>query len=248
MNQCRFILFGAFIALLLDAVPAAAQLTLQAGGGVGLAMPMGDYGGSTMEYYKGTKYGLANGVNVHARARVGALGIRVVGEVAYSRFSNSGNSEPGQGKIDVTQQMLTMMIGPEYSFSVPLSPVSAYLGAHAGVHIIGGSTTFQGVSKVPSVTADIQSGTRIGLGGTVGVIVNVGTGLNLDIAARYDAVNLLGKLWDDPNPLDDQRLDSYLSLNDDPDPLYRPNDDKHFINSSRNISTFHITATLMFGL
>ena len=79
MNQFRFILFGAFIALILGAVPAAAQLTLQAGGGIGLAMPTGDYGGSTIEYYKGTKYGLANGLNVHARVRVGALGIRVAG-------------------------------------------------------------------------------------------------------------------------------------------------------------------------
>lgn len=232
----------------LRAIPATAQLTVQGGVGVGLALPSGDYGGSTIEYYRGTKYGLSSGINAHAKARVGALGMRLMGEVGYSRLSNSGEAEPGQGKVEVKHTILSAKLGPEYNFSLPFAPFSVYLGGHVGINIIGGESTFQGVSKLPSGTFDIPSETRIGLGGTVGFLFSLGTGMNLDVAARYDAVNLLGKSWNDPNPLDDARLDSYRSINDERDPLFRAGDDKHFIANSRSISMVHLTVTLMFGL
>lgn len=247
MKSARSVVISAVL-VVLSAIPAIAQITLQGGVGVGLAMPSGDYGGSTIEYYRGTAYGLANGINAHAKARVGALGVRLMGEVGYSRLSNSGESEPGQGKVEVSHTILSAKLGPEYSFSLPFAPFSAYLGAQVGINIIGGETTFRGVSKVPSGTFEIPSETRIGLGGTVGFIFSLGTGMNLDVAARYDAINLLGKSWNDPNPLNDDRLDSYRSINDESDPLYRAGDDKHFIANSRSISTVHLTVTLMFGL
>jgi hypothetical protein len=247
MKFTRFLIFLTILGVL-SAIPATAQITLQGGVGVGLAMPSGDYGGSTIEYYQGTKYGLSSGVNAHAKARVGALGMRLMGEVGYSRLGNSGESEPGQGRVEVTHTILSAKLGPEYSFSLPFAPFSLYFGGQIGVNIVGGESTFQGVSKLPSGTFDIPSETRIGLGGTVGFVFSLGTGMNLDVAARYDAVNLLGRSWNDPNPLDDARVDSYRSVNDERDPLFRAGDDKHFIANSRSISTIHLTVTLMFGL
>lgn len=247
MKSIRFLIVLVAVGVL-STIPALAQITLQGGVGLGLAMPSSDYGGSTIEYYQGTKYGLSSGINAHARARIGALGMRLMGEVGYSRFSNSGEAEPGQGKVEVKHTILSAKLGPEYSFSLPFAPFSVYLGGQVGVNIVGGESTFQGVSKLPSGTFDIPSETRIGLGGTVGFIFSLGTGMNLDVAARYDAVNLLGKSWNDPNPLDDARLDSYRGVNDERDPLFRAGDDKHFIANSRNISTVHLTVTLMFGL
>lgn len=241
--------FVAFLALLtLCSFPAQAQLTLQGGVGIGMAMPAGDYGGSTIDFYQGTKYGLSSGLNLHGKVRVGALGARVASEVSYSSVSNSGNSEPGKGQVEVSQKILSLKLGPEYSFSLPFAPITPYLGGHATINIINGEVVFQGVSKVPSGTFKLQSGTRIGIGGTFGVMVSMGPLMSLDLAAHYDALNLLGKLWEDVNTIDDQRLDSYLAINDEPDPLYNPASDKHFINSSRTIRAFYFTVTVMFGL
>jgi len=247
MKSPRFFITLLFV-VVLGSLSAPAQITLQGGVGVGLAVPSGDYGGSTIDYYRGTRYGLSTGINAHARARVGALGIRLMGEVGYSRLSNSGESEPGQGKVEVKHTILSAKLGPEYSFSLPFAPFSVYLGGQVGINIVGGESTFQGVSKLPSGTFDIPSETRVGLGGTVGLLFSLGPGMNLDVAARYDAINLLGKSWNDPDPLDDARLDSYRSINDERDPLFRAGDDKHFIANSRSISAVHLLVTLMFGL
>jgi outer membrane protein W len=236
------------LGLLLVAAVGNAQITLQVGGGFGLTSPAADYGGSTIEYYNGTKYGMASGWNLHARARAGLVGFVFAGEVDYSSLSNTGNSEPGKGSVEVAHTILSLRIGPEYHLSIPLSPIQPYLGANFGIHIINGKTTFQGVSKVPSGTFDLSSATRVGLGGTAGVVLKIGLMTKLDLSAQYNLVNLMGRLWEDVDTLHDERLDSYRSLNDERDPLYSPGNDKHFINSDRSIHTIQLKATLMVGL
>jgi hypothetical protein len=72
--------------------------------------------------------------------------------------------------------------------------------------------------------------------------------MKLDVSAAYDMMNASGKAWEDDNPTKDQRLDSYITLNDDKDPLYKSGDDKHFIGNSRNINAIQVRATLMIGL
>ena len=239
-------LVALFCLLVVD--PVNAQLTLQGGVGVGVMIPAGDYGGTTLDSYAGTKYGLSTGFNLHAKARLGALGFRFSGEVSYSSLSNSGNSEPGQGAVDVSQKVLSFSVGPEYSFSIPLSPIKPYLGGHVALNRISGETTFQGVAKVSSGVYSLQTATRLGLGGTVGALISMGPAMNLDIAAHYDLMNVFGKTWEDATPATDQRIDSYLTLNDDKDPLYAAGNDKHFINNSRTIGAFRFAVTLMFGL
>ena len=60
------------------------QISLQIGGGLGYISPVGDYGGSTVDFYNGTKYGMSSGFNYHAKARVGLLGFNLFGIIEYS--------------------------------------------------------------------------------------------------------------------------------------------------------------------
>jgi opacity protein-like surface antigen len=236
------------IALTAFTIPTAAQVTLQAGGGIGLVFPQADYGGSTIDYYNGTKYGLGSGFNVHAKGRIVVVGFRLAGKISYSSLSNDGNSEPGQGKVEVSHSHLSVKVGPEFHLAVPLMPFTPYLGANVALNRIGGETTFQGVSRVSSATYSMESATRLGLGLTGGLLVSFRPLTSLDINVGYNLVNLSGKEWKDMNPTQDQRIDTYLALNDEKDPAYAPSSDRHVVSSARNIHTLEIKATILFGL
>ena len=241
-------LFFAGVILSLVRTTATSQISLQAGGGLGVLVPTKDYDGSTIDYYRGTKYGLSNGINLHGKARVGFAGITLVGELDYSSLSNSGNSEPGQGRVEVSQKVYTFRAGPEFHLSIPAVPIAPYVGVSAAINRFTGETTFQGVSKVPSATFVVESASRLGLGLGGGVIVKLNPSLSLDVGMQYNIMNLTGRSWEDLNPLQDQRLDSYLALNDDRDPAFRPSEDKHFISSERSIRSILFTVTLLFDL
>lgn len=229
--------------------PAFSQLTLQVGGGLGILVPRADYGGSTIDYYLGTKYGLSRGINLHGKVRAGLVGLTLVGEVDYASLSNSGNSEPGQGRVEISQKVVSLKAGPEFQIDIPAAPITPYIGAHAAVHRFSGETFFQGVAKVPSgFTYVVQSTSRIGVGVDAGAIVKIGPLLSLDFSLHYDLMNPIGRSFEDVNPLDDRRLDSYLALNDDRDPAFLPNEDKHFISSQRSIQAVAINVSVLFGI
>src|SRR5690554_3316528 len=106
--------------LILFSVSGFSQITLQLGGGFGYTIPTGDMAGNTTEFYSGSKYGLSNGFNMHAKARVGLLSFNLFGEIDYSTFSNDGESEPGQGQVEVSQKIVSLKAGPEFSLGLPL--------------------------------------------------------------------------------------------------------------------------------
>lgn len=222
-------------------------VTMQLGVGIGKVSASGDFGGSTIDYYSGSKYGLSGGVNLQGKVRLGILGFNIVGEVDYAYFSNNGFSEPGQGKVDISQKVLSLKVGPEFKIGIPLFPVTPYIGANIQLNKFSGDVTFNGVAKVPSGTYDMAGASRVGFGINGGVVVSLG-GITVDVGAQYNLLNVSGKAWEDANPNKDQRLDSYLSLNDDKDPAYAAGNTDHFIGSSRTISSFAVTATIMFGL
>lgn len=228
--------------------PALSQTTLQAGVGGGVLLPMGDYGGQTTDYYAGTRYGLSTGYTVHAKARIGLPGFTLAGGVDYGHLSNSGEGESGRGTVDVTQSIFTIKIGPEISIPIPLSPVTPYVGVNVAWNSISGTTSFQGLTKVPSGSFDVETVSRVGVGINAGVVFKIGAALNLDLGAEYAFVNAGGKAWNVVDAKNDARINSYKSLNDDKDPLYIAGNDNHFVSGSRSISTFQVTATIMFGL
>ena len=232
----------------LTITPSRSQVNIKLGGGIGLTIPSSDFSGSTQDYYNGSRYGLSSGLNIHGKAKIGLSGFNLVAGIDYSSLSNTGNSEPGQGKVDISQKILSLKVGPEFRLSLPALPVTPYIGANLALNRFSGETTFQGVSKVPSATYSVKDATRFGLGFSVGTEVSIGPLLSLDFNISYNLMNISGKEWNDVNPGINQRIDSYLFLNDDRDPLYVAEDDKHFISNARSIHSILFTASILFGL
>lgn len=240
-----------FIAIALIVIAFAfqtnAQITFQVGGGVGYSVPTGDYGGTTTDFYNGTKYGMDPGFNFHAKARLGFVFINAFGEIGYTNFSNEGSilsTEPDK-TVKVTNKLLSIKLGPEFKFSIPMSPITPYLDAFVSLNTFTGTVQFKGSPNgLPSSEQDINSATRMGLGAGGGVLFNLG-GLNLDLSAQYSVMNIAGKQFSGTK---DNRLDSYVYLNDDKDPLYKVNDDKHILSGSRSIDAIEFKLSVMFGL
>ena len=211
-------------------------VSLQVGVGIGSVTPRSDFNGSTMDYYTGINYGQSSGINYQAKARFGILGFNLVGQVDYASLSNNGESQPGQGSIDLSQKILSLKIGPEFKLNIPMAPITPYIGANISFNRFSGNVTFQGIARIPSGEYEIKSDSRVGYGISGGVIVNL-MGLTIDVGAQYNILNAFGKKFEDVHPGQDQRLDSYLALNDEQDPLYQQGNRTHFIGSSRTLST-----------
>jgi len=239
----------ALIALMvLIVTPSISQVNLKLGGGVGVTNTASDFNGSTLEYYNGSSYGLNSGLNIQGKAKVGLSGLNLVGEIDYSSLANTGNSEPGQGFVDISQKILSLKVGPEFHLSIPVLPITPYIGANLALNRFNGETTFRGVSKVPSATYSVKEATRLGVGFSIGTEVSIGPLLSLDFNASYNFMNASGSEWNDVNPGINQRIDSYLSLNDGADPEYASGDDKHFVQNERSINSGLFTVSILFGL
>ncbi len=241
IRKVRTVLLSAAVLLCLTSV-SNGQISLQVGGGLGYAMPSSDFSGSTVEYFAGKNYGLSSGLNIHGKLRFGILGLRLAGEASYSFFSNDGEAQPGQGTLETKKRILALKVGPEFHLSLPAVPITPYLGLNVAFNSFSGSTTFQGVSGVSSGTFDLTGASRIGIGGTVGTLVNL-AGTNLDIALHYNLHNLTGKGWEGADNL----IDTFTGLNDDKDPAYAPGDNKHVVQNSRSIHSIVLSVSVMFG-
>lgn len=227
---------------------SSAQITAQIGGGLSYNLPQGDAGGTTDEFYKGTKYGLSNSVTFFAKGRAGLLGTSFFAEIDYGKLRGDGNADEDRGSVEVSLQNFSVKLGPEIMIDIPLSPVSPYLAPYLMINQFSGEVKFQGVSKVPSGTYDLKSATRIGGGAAAGVLFKLNPALKIDISLHYQLLNLFGKQFDAVDPTSVRRLDSYTSLNDDKDPLYSSTSDEHIISDKRSINNIQFKVGLMFGL
>lgn len=221
------------------------QISVKVGAGGGYVTPSGDYGGTIQEFYTGTKYGLSSGYNFHLKAKTAILSLAVKAEIDYSAFSNKEEWEPGKEE-EVNQNILSFRVGPEFRFDIPLSPITPYIDAYISLNTITGSFTFKSrPDGLPSSKQDMESATRIGAGFGGGAELSIGPMMFLDLGIHYNMVNLLGKEFKaTTNP---NRIDSYKSLNDEKDPLYAVNNDKHIISDSRAINNLQFTLTVLFG-
>ena len=225
--------------------PALAQVTFQLGGGGGVRFPISDYGGTTEDFFAGTKYGLSTGYNIHAKGRLGLAGIVIVGEVDYGTMSNSGTAYSDQGKVEVSQTLLVFKVGPEYQISIPAAPVTPYLGANLAMNVVDGETTLQGISGIPTSTYTLESTSRFGFGFNGGVLFNLGP-TKLDVGLEYSLMNPFSKEFTSVSGAG--REDSYRYLNDDKDPAYAAGDLEHFIGKARSINSLLLTVSVLFGL
>jgi opacity protein-like surface antigen len=236
------------IFILITVYTTSAQIKLQAGIGGGIAIPSSEYSGSTIDYYSGTKYGLSTGYNIAGKFRVNLLPISIAGTIDYSSFSNSGESEDGKGKVDISQSIISIKVGPEYQVNIFVAPLTPYIWGNIAYNSISGETKFNGVSDVPSGNYDVKAASRFGFGLAGGVLINISPFLELDLGLQYNWVNPFGKDFEETDPNMVQRIDSYLALNDAKDPAFEPDNKEHFIENDRSINTFNITVTLMVGL
>ena len=223
------------------------QISLQIGGGLGYISPVGDYGGSTVDFYNGTKYGMSSGFNYHAKARVGLLGFNLFGIIEYSNVSGDGESEPGQGEIENSHSIFSIKAGPEFNLSPPLSPVGFYLDGFLSVNTFSGTVSFQGVAEVPSGEYDLESETRFGVGIGGGALLDIIPVVTFDVGVHYNLYNIFGQTYTGTttNP---KRLDAYTSLNDDKDPLFGTDEDIYIIENTRAINAWQFTLTAMIGI
>jgi hypothetical protein len=247
MNAAKLLFLNILFIVLVSTVITNAQVTVQVGGGLGYSLPSGDYGGETTGFYNGTEYGLESGFNLHAKARLGLLFINAFGEIGYTTFSGTGDAEEGRGTVDISHEVFTIKIGPEFMMSIPASPVTPYLMGFVSYNSFSGTVDFQGVSDVPSGEYDIASASRIGLGAGAGALFGLGV-LNLDFSIQYHAMNVGGSEYSIDDPTSHERLDNYTSLNDAEDPLYESGSDDHFIGDSRSISAWEFKLSVLFGI
>ena len=233
------------LVLVFWAAPGLAQVTFQFGAGGGVRLPISDYGGTTEDFFSGAKYGLSAGYNIQAKARVGLVGFVLVGEIDYGKMSNSGTAASGQGKVDVSQTLFAFKVGPEYQISIPVAPVTPYLGANLALNIVKGETKLQGISGIPTSTYTMESTTRIGVGLNGGAILSLGS-TKLDVGIEYSLTNPFSKKFTSAAGAD--REDSYRFLNDDKDPDYLAGNTEHFIANPRSINSLVVTVSVLFGL
>ena len=224
------------------------QVKVWLGPEIGLTVPTGDYGGTTVDFYNGVKYGLGSGVNFGALVKFKLAVLNIRAGLNYSAHSNSGNSDPENPNsfIEVKQNMLMFFAGPEFSFKIPSSSVLPYVGADLLFTSLSGETTFQGVARVPTGTFSMSTASRLGFGLGGGIEFHFGKKYALDVGLRYNFINLIGKKFEEL-PSDD-RVDSYSNLNDDQDPNYAVDPNDHPISNSRSISTFQFNLAFLFGL
>jgi hypothetical protein len=225
------------------------QITLQVGAGGGYIVPTGDYAGSTVDFYNGTKYGMSSGYNFNGKVRVGLLGFDLFGMIEYSSISGDGQSDPDNknSQIENTQNIFSIKAGPEFKIEFPLSPVGIYFDGFLSVNTFSGTVSFQGVSGVASGDYDLGTTTRVGAGGGGGVLLDFIPVVTLDLGVHYNWYNLTGKQYNSINT-NLQRLDAYTSLNDDADPLYSESSSVHIVGESRSINAWEFTLTAMIGI
>ena len=214
-----------------------------------MLLPLRDFGGTTAEFYDGSRYGLRVGIGGHAKLRFGIGGIRMAGDLGYTYLYGHGAATSGVGTIDLVGRVFALRLGPEFQFPLTASGVGAYVGGNIALNNLGFDITFTDVPGVARPTEDYisNSAARIGAGLTGGILVPVASGITVDVGVGFNFVNLLGAEWEDRDPVGDNRDDSYLALNDAVDPHFAPNSSTHFIGHSRHLQTAQLTVTVMFG-
>ena len=247
MKKTQLPSLAALLFIIICSIQTNAQVSFQIGGGIGYSLPAGDYGGTTSDFYNGSKYGIESGFNLHAKTRLSLLFINAFGEIGYTSFNGNGEAEPGKGTIDVSHKLVSIKIGPEFPINIPMFPVTPYVQGFVSFNSLSGTVEFQGVSNVPSGKYDIASASRFGLGAGFGAIFNL-SGFKLDANIQYHAINISGKEYKIETITSHERRDNYTSLNDGKDPLYNINSVGHFIKDDRGIGALEFKLTLLLGI
>lgn len=240
----QFSIWILFIALL--SLNANSQIGLKIGPMIGMTSPTIDYSGDAKDFYAGSKYGLRSGLNYGVMAKVNFLSLNGRFSVSYASLTNDGpaNTNQNNSTVSIENNLVMITIGPEFSFSVPKSPVKPYAGIDLLFTSFSGSFKFQGTTGLPSDQNSIKSSSRTGLGFSLGSEIMFGN-INLDLSLRYNLHNLFGKEYSSPNST--SRVEAYTNLNDGADPNYSASNNDHPIGVDRTIATIQLQLGVLFG-
>jgi len=223
------------------------QLRIVLGPAIGYTIPSADYGGSTSDFYNGTSYGLSPGINFGAMGKLGLGPINFNLSVVYSPLSNTGTAATTKAgsTVEIKQNLLTIGVGSQFGFGVPLAPIKPYIGLDILFTSISGSVNYSGgTPEVSDGKFDMQTASRTGLGIAGGIEFKI-MSTSLDLSLRYNMINLFSKSFEGLNNSD--RRESYRYLNDAKDPNYGADIKKHPIGSDRSIATIQLQLGVLFG-
>jgi len=247
MSNYKFIVFVLF-GILFFAGETNSQISIKLGPMLGLTSPTIDYSGDTKDFYAGTKYGLRSGLNYGVMAKLNFLSLNGRFSVSYASLSNDGTADPTKNNstVKVESNIVLITIGPEFTFSVPKSPIKPYAGIDLLFSSISGTFDFQGSTPngLTGGQTSIQSASRTGLGFSFGSEIAIGN-INLDLSIRYNLHNLFGKEYINSNS--NNKTGVYSSLNDAKDPNFPTADDKHPVGNDRTIATIQFQLGFLFG-
>lgn len=246
MKHLKYIVI-IFFCFLLFQNNSQAQLKIVLGPAIGLTVPTGDFAGETTDYYTGTKYSLSSGVNFGAMGKLYLGPINFNLSILYSPLSKSGVADATHPNtsVELKQNLLTIGVGTQFGFGLPMSPVTPYIGMDLLFTSISGSSKFQGTTAVPSSTIDMETTWRTGLGFAGGVGIKL-MSTSIDVSLRYNFINLFSKNYEG-SPTGN-RDEAYKFLNDAKDPNYSASDVKHPVSTNRTISTLQFQLGVLFGL
>lgn len=130
---------------------------------------------------------------VKGRFSLPLIPLAITGQVLYTSFSGEGErmiTDGGTVPVETESSLLIFGVGAEYNF-VP-GPISPYLGFDFFYANLGDKKTTLTSSDLPyEPTVDGESRTGIGIGG--GLQIGIIPLIDVDVAAKYNINNLLGK-------------------------------------------------------
>jgi opacity protein-like surface antigen len=172
-----FLLF--LVIFIIIGVQAYSQsLKFGAGGGLTMVMSPDSYTNDIAE--EGLGFGAEYHFGVKAKLSLPMVPIIPIGYINYHLLASEGESFTGPK--DITQNLLTVGLGIEYSFLTgPLSP-------YAGLDL-----QFNSFGDLEGLTNPIPGEARTGLGIGAGLEFSLVPSLNVDVNAKYNMLNLMGK-------------------------------------------------------
>jgi len=184
-------LFTLFAAFLISVSFVSAQ-GISLGATAGLTTIMGPDALTNDISDGGAGFSSAPHFGVKGRLSLPLIPISITGQVLYTKFSADGNLliNNVSTNYETEQSLLIFGVGAEYDL-VP-GPISPYLGLDIFYSKWGDFTTTTavgGMNNESSVSGNNRTGIGIGGGIQVGIIPLI----DIDVAAKYNINNLIGK-------------------------------------------------------
>lgn len=175
---------------------------------VGYSLPLPDLKGTfgeTRSTFTGNgnpdsnTYFMKSGINYGLQLKL-PLGKRsnfnFTGGVVFNVFSNSKdyNDSTGNVSVNLTQSILGLNFGGEYSFSSKKSRVNPFAGVEISVNFFSGKYTEEYVDKTN--TLNLNSTVRLGLQAGGGIDFVLHNNVGAVIGFKYGLANIVGKSYE----------------------------------------------------